>query len=114
MSHTQRNILSRTFSTLFPSRTSCLSRRERRLQQLVAARELQNERLSERVRELEEELRMLQSTNRIQQVEIDELSAVIARNLERVKAETRELGFAPAGSTPYRIPHPAQEIASDD
>lgn len=47
--------------------------------------------LTERVRELEECNRKLESVNRIQQVEIDELTAVVARNLERVKAETRIL-----------------------
>ncbi len=101
------------FSKFFGSRTSGPSRRERRLQQLVVASDLQIEKLSDRVREVEEELRKLQSTNRIQQVEIDELSAVIARNLERVKAETRELSFPVTGSTPYRMTQPVQEIESN-
>jgi hypothetical protein len=68
----------------FPPRTERARAMSRRQVRAAAG-------LEERLRALEEENRKLESINRIQQVEIDELTAVIARNLERVKAETRLL-----------------------
>jgi hypothetical protein len=57
----------------------------------MARRDEEVELATRRVSSLEEEIRKLESINRIQQTEIDELSAVVARNLERIKAETRDL-----------------------
>ena len=73
------------------------TRGARVLRSVVAARDRTIAEQAEVIRALEEELTKLRSVNRIQQVEIDELTAVVARNLERVKAETRELGGQPAG-----------------
>ena len=42
---------------------------------------------------LREENETLKVTNRIQEVELKQLTAVIARDLERVKRETAVLGF---------------------
>lgn len=48
----------------------------------------ENERLAADVARLREELAAAKSTIRIQSHELDELAAVIARNLRRVEAET--------------------------
>lgn len=70
------------------------SRRERELKSLLEERAATITLLEQEISDLQEALKQLQSTNRIQQAEIDELTAVVARNLERVKAETQELAIA--------------------
>lgn len=48
----------------------------------------ENERLTNAVARLTEELAAEKSRAKIQQLEIDELAAVVARNIKRVEAET--------------------------
>jgi hypothetical protein len=91
-----------------------LPRHERRWRKIIGERERTIEELTQHLHEREEDLRKLESIHRIQQIELDELSAVVARNLERVKAETRELGGAVmASSGAYRLPHAPQENETD-
>ncbi|MGE3315746.1 MAG: hypothetical protein AB7O26_11590 [Planctomycetaceae bacterium] len=91
------------------------SRRDRYARRTRSQAERTSAQLAERVAALEEANRKLESINRIQQVEIDELTAVVARNLERVKAETRLL--ANPTSDRHGMPHilsTEQEFASHD
>lgn len=71
-----------------------MSRSERELKSRLEKRDLTISALQQEIIDLQESLKRQQATNRIQQVEIDELTAVVARNLERVKAETQELAVA--------------------
>jgi hypothetical protein len=99
---------------LFPRPRRKVSRGERRWREMAAARDRAVAELTEQLLERDEALRKLESINRIQQVEIDELSAVVARNLERVKAETRELGGATAAPTGvFRLAAASQENETD-
>ena len=53
---------------------------------------IQIENLESRVAVLDEQLETVKVLNRIQEVELKQLAAVIGRDLERVKAETAVLG----------------------
>ena len=90
------------------------SRQEKKLRAAVVERDRTIDELRQKLSHLSEDIRKLESTNRIQQVELDELSAVVARNLERVKSETRELGAPATGHAGlYRLPPAPQEMDTD-
>ena len=104
----------KNMSRLFCRPAVSVTRRERRLREVVIERDRTIDEMNQKLRHLSEEIRKLESTNRIQQVELDELSAVVARNLERVKAETRELGAPATGHAGlYRLPPAPQEMDTD-
>lgn len=80
---------------------SILSRANARVQSEAEIR-LQSEvaNLNEKLRITEEHLRIKESEGRIQREEIDLLSAVNARNISRVRAETAKLGLSEGGMEP--------------
>ncbi len=80
-----------TWSQWFRREPKPKCRKERTSRATTSRLDKAKDELADRVVALEETNRKLESINRIQQVEIDELTAVVARNLERVKAETRVL-----------------------
>jgi hypothetical protein len=104
-----------TWARWFKPESRRLSRGDRRSRSAAIQQHRAADELTARVGALEEQNRKLESINRIQQVEIDEPTAVVARNLERVKAETRALGHAENDRAPLtRMLTAEQEMDQHD
>jgi hypothetical protein len=88
----------------------CRARGDAQLTRLLTDRNATIERLRLQEIQVSEDVKRLQSINRIQQAEIDELSTVVARNLERVKAETRVL----AGGVRIGVPRGGDDETRHD
>ncbi len=104
-----------TWSQWFRREPKPKSRLERPSRATTSRLEKASVEMADRLLTLEEANRKLESINRIQQVEIDELTAVVARNLERVKAETRVLAIPTSDRNGLsRILSTEQEFGSHD